>query len=78
MKCKGCGADIKFIKTKSGKFIPCDMKPVRITKLGESKYMFVLSDGTIVRGFSDPEGWAIGYVPHWSTCPAASDFKRKK
>ena len=78
MKCKGCGADIKFIKTKSGKFIPADPDPVRITKLGASKYIYVLDDGTLVRGFNDPEGWTFGYVPHWSTCPAASEFKRKK
>ena len=45
---------------------------------GIRRIMRRLDDGTIVRGFSDPEGWAIGYVPHWSTCPAASEFKRKK
>lgn len=34
-KCKKCGAEIVFIKTPAGKFMPCDAKETRIvTKEG--------------------------------------------
>jgi hypothetical protein len=77
MKCRECGQEIKFIKMKSGQSMPVDTEPIRISKLSASRYIYVTDDGQLVRGFNDPEGWFIGYVPHWSTCPAADKFRRK-
>lgn len=57
-ECKACGAEIEFIKTKTGKFMPVNNKQVTI----------VTADGEVHRG----------KIPHWSTCPLADNFKRRK
>ena len=62
-KCKGCGADIKWIKMKSGKNMPVDEKPVKVVAE-------VIHDGF-------PEWQVISaYNPHWATCEKAKEFKK--
>ena len=82
--CRGCGKPIAFIKSVSGKSIPVDPEPIYFIPEDE-KHKFVLMDGTVKRGSpveSDETGGTkiaeIGYRSHWSTCPAAEDFRRKK
>ena len=78
-KCKGCGAEIVWIKTTAGKSMPCDpglvpywAKPGAagkvVTAFGEVISCEFKGDQTKVTG--------IGYVPHWSTCPAAGSFRK--
>jgi hypothetical protein len=65
MICKGCGAEIKWIKTGAGKHMPIDAVPVKVyvklTILGEESWRFV-----------------EGFVPHWATCLDADKFRRKR
>jgi hypothetical protein len=63
-KCK-CGAEIGFIKMKSGKAMPVDAEPVKaiVTERGEM--------GGLYGNMQDV------YIPHWSTCPLAAEFKKK-
>ena len=80
-KCRGCGADICFIKTVSGKSIPVDPEPV--TFVPEIAFdRFVMMDGTVERGQAVVLAFGVntkvGYRSHFSTCPMADDFRKKK
>ena len=77
-KCKRCGANIEFIRMKSGKYMPVDpdMVPYR---LGFGPQAFVTPEGEVVRGaapFGPEPADGFGYIPHWATCPFADDFRR--
>ena len=77
--CKGCGAEIFFIRTKLGKSMPVDEKPVPYFKGTEAK--IVTYDGDVVIGNLDgPEEDFIGFgrISHFATCPKANKFRRKK
>lgn len=85
-RCRGCGAEIAFIKTEKGKSMPVDPEAVYfIPDCGCS--VFVMADGSTRRGrVADeeekategvPGGPEIGYRSHFSSCPAADQFHRK-
>ena len=84
--CLGCRALIGFITMESGKAMPVD--PERRdewidTTAGKAITLFrlVTPEGQVVIG---RRGTSIepttsryeGYVPHWSTCPKAKEFRR--
>lgn len=63
--CKGCGAEIIWIKTEKGKNMPIDAKPIKIylsEQGGWNGIRYTLIDG---------------HLPHWGTCPNARAFKKK-
>ena len=60
-KCKGCGAEIVWIKTANGKMMPLDSKE-------KMYYCAINGEWRIYRGRE----------AHWSTCPNADRFKKKK
>ena len=62
--CKGCGAEIIWRKMISGKVMPVDAEGVTVV-------IEHYDDLTENRWFT-----TIGYVPHWSTCPKADNFKK--
>ena len=78
-KCKACGAEIIFKKTRFGKSMPVDEKPVAYYKGDKDK--IVTEDVEVILcnldGNSD-EFLGFGYVPHFATCPAAERFRRRK
>lgn len=72
-KCKGCGAEIKWVKMISDNSMPVDKKPVKMIIIGED-----LPEGT-VSNFQPNRGHMVSvYMPHWTTCPKAKDFKNKE
>lgn len=87
-KCK-CGQEISFIKSaKSGKWMPVNAEIISVHKdgnmweLNTGKFLgekegaaLVLEDGTVVRVISNG---MTGYMPHWSVCPHANDFRKEK
>jgi len=81
-KCRGCGAAIVWIKTPAGKNMPCEAGAVYYRRQDDAPGWLVLSDGSVVHGVvlndlsEHPTG--TGYIPHWSTCPQAESFKRKR
>ena len=82
-KCRGCGKEIIFVKTPKGNFIPCDPSRVIFSKPGEGKTRVVKLNGeviscTIGAGGDISKAAGVGYIPHWSTCEAASQFRKKK
>lgn len=64
-KCRGCGADIIWAVTESGKRMPIDPK-------SEKRLVLMGRDGN--RG---PLAMARDtYMSHFATCPNAADFRR--
>jgi hypothetical protein len=55
-KCKGCGENIRWIKTKAGKNMPCEICGVQ--------------------GMTEDGEMTVVFIPHWSNCLKAQDFKR--
>lgn len=62
--CKACGALIFFAKTREGKAIPLDAKPIR---------GFTVDAGGVANYTPAPV-----HRTHFETCPNAADFRKKK
>lgn len=80
--CKGCGKEIKWIRTIGGKKMPVDPEAVFVT-VREGSERFVTEEGAVISGRSarlDEIGGRtpLAYVPHWKTCPNAADFRQKR
>jgi len=80
-RCRGCGAEIGFIKTVAGKTMPVDVNSVRFA-LGGTE-VFVLPDGQVVHGTRLKEGEAdptesIGYISHFATCTTPDAFRKSR
>ena len=73
-QCKGCGKEIKFIKTPLNKFMPVDVEEITIGK--DNKGLSLVRENGIVE--HQPALGTHGYIPHWSTCPNAKEFKKSK
>ena len=69
--CKSCGAEIFFIKTKSGRFAPVDAD---ITVSTGKELLYV---DEIIGFKMIPEGFK-GHKSHFATCPNAVDFRKGK
>ena len=82
-KCRACGKEIAFIKTKAYKTTPVDAEPVWI-KPGEG-FTYILPDGGSVTGQiagdadDDPEGTFVeAYISHFATCTEPDGFRQRK
>lgn len=80
-KCRGCGADIAFIKTEKGKTMPVDPESKWFIPCGGPN-TYVLADGSVRRG-REPD-WAdqglekeIGFISHFATCPERDRFRKR-
>lgn len=76
--CKSCGRPILWIKTRAGKSMPCDPKPInyRIKPGGGLKLVTPAGDVISCEAVKDPaEAQSWGYTPHWSTCDAPDNFR---
>jgi len=78
--CRGCGAEIIFIRTSEGKSIPCDPEPLKYWQCADGRERIVTPDGEVVAaeltGMPGGES-GIGYITHFATCPKADSFRRK-
>lgn len=80
--CKGCSAQIEWIRTKEGKFMPVDPEPVMVIE-GEGRDVFVTDEGSTITGrrataAEERRELPVAFVPHWATCPAAGSFRRRR
>ncbi len=75
MKCKGCGKEIVWIETASGRQMPCDAVPVYFREDTPGRTI-VLKNGVCVRGRIDNTSSYIGFIPHWETCVRSGMFRR--
>lgn len=77
--CKGCGAEIVWVKTPGGKKMPCDpgLRPYWERKGASGKV--VTPNGEVISCVFDgnPQtATGVGFVSHWSTCPKAAAFRQ--
>ena len=80
-RCRSCGAVITWIKTPSGKSMPCDTSPVyyRKTAAGKDKVVTPTGDTVSCEIVQIPDiADGIGYIPHWSTCDNPDKFRKDK
>lgn len=78
--CRGCGDAIVWIKTVSGKSMPCDVSPVYYRMTGDGNEKIVTPNGVVLSCeiVTDPNrATGFGYVPHWSTCSKADRFRKR-
>lgn len=85
-KCKGCGAEINWIKMYgTGKAMPVDPEPVRVM-YGEGTEKFVRADGVVIQGRRIGDAWDNdpnaqiyeAYQSHFATCKKANDFRKRR
>ncbi|MGD9567543.1 MAG: hypothetical protein AB7V48_04375 [Sedimentibacter sp.] len=79
-KCRGCGAQIVWIRTNSGKSMPCNPVPVTYWEKAKAIGKIVTPNGETLscefEGDID-KATGFGYISHFSTCPQAKKFKKK-
>lgn len=76
--CKLCGAEIKFIKMKSGKWTPVNKYKHTIKECWGNETL-ITEQGEIIHGeFCTPEEGAnnAGYISHFATCQYANEFRK--
>ncbi len=81
MKCRGCGEEIVFIRTPTGRKMCCDAGLIPYWKDIRGRERIVTRDGEVVACRLEGEAKDItdvGHRPHWASCPAADQFRRKK
>ena len=77
-RCKSCGAEIIWIKMKSGKAMPADAKPISYKlDLHNGNLSLITPDGKVAKGFFDPDSDKIGYTSHFATCPNAGAHRKR-
>lgn len=77
--CRACGARIIFIKTKAGKFMPCNPDPIPYWQRDGASGKVITTAGEVVS--CDLEGkrervTGVGRISHFATCPSARKFKK--
>lgn len=76
-KCKGCGAEVRWITTAKGKPMICESELVDINSLEPGERIVSLSGLVLTRPLTYTGGSTRGYRPHWGRCPQASIFRKK-
>lgn len=79
-KCKTCGDEIKFIKTKTGAYMPVNATPVGYTVDINGKNTIITQDGSVLARMTltEENPLGIGYIPHWATCKRPDPFRKQK
>lgn len=76
-KCKSCGAEILFIRMKTGRSMPCNPRALQYRPDPSGSISLVTPDGNIKRGEPDSTSGYLGYISHFATCPNASEHRRR-
>lgn len=77
-KCRSCGEEIIWIKMKSGKAMPCDVKPIPYRESFSGGMKLVTPAGDVISGNYDGTSDNFAYISHFATCPNADQHRRKK
>lgn len=79
--CRACGQPIWFIQMTTGSMMPVNEQPVAYVP-GDGKRVYITEDGNYVHGRdwnkSDGKPREFGYISHFSVCPKADEFRKKK
>ena len=75
-KCKSCGAEIVWIKMKSGKAMPCDARSIPYREVFSGGMKLVTEGGEVVTGCFDGTSDKVAYTSHFATCPNANAHRK--
>ena len=78
-KCRSCGEEIMWIKTKAGRSMPVNMERIWFTEGGDET--FVTREGKVIRGTRTAlraRPAMAGFISHFATCPNADAHRRGK
>ena len=79
--CRACGQPIWFIQMTTGSMMPVNEQPVAYVP-GDGKRVYITEDGNYVHGRdwnkSDGKPREFGYISHFSVCPKADEFRKRK
>ena len=81
LQCRACGAEIIFVKMKTGRNMPCDPALVPFWANPNAKGGAVTREGDMIPcDFEGPmdEMTDVGYISHFATCPHADLFRKGK
>lgn len=79
-KCKSCGAEIIWIKMRSGKSAPCNPEPIHYRKFVhniENMLVLVTPEGDVIPGEACEDSDLFGYISHFATCPNANRHRKR-
>ena len=80
-KCRYCSAEIIFVRTLSGREMPCNSTLTEVWAHDKGKHTAIGNDGRTFKcsltrvAFRESE---YAYVVHWSECPGAGKARGKK
>lgn len=77
--CRGCGAEIGFIRTAGGKTIPVNPEEVAYKQKAGGSLKIVTPNGEVLsaeRPSNPQKATGIGYISHFATCPASDSFRK--
>lgn len=82
--CRGCGAEIIWVRTPQKKKMPIDVEPVWV-KLVPHGHTFIRRDGSFIFGEragdadDDPDSNFIqAHESHYATCPVGATFRKPR
>ena len=78
--CRGCGMPIVWIKTASGKPMPCDPEQITYWQKPRGSQKIVTPNGEVISAelSGDPNrATGIGYISHFATCTKSDAFRRR-
>ena len=79
-KCKSCGAEIIWIKMRSGKSAPYNPEPIHYRKFVhniENMLVLVTPEGDVTPGEACEDSDLFGYISHFATCPNANRHRKR-
>jgi hypothetical protein len=79
-QCDKCRAQIYWIKTIHGQWMPCDPEKRYFIKNKDGSRVYVTEKGATIRGDyarkEDAQGY--GYRSHWASCPYSDHYRKQK
>lgn len=76
--CSACRKPITFVKTRSGKNMPCEFDPIDVTE-AEDGETYITTEGETIR-FNSQKTEHLEheelYIPHWNNCGGAEGFRK--
>ena len=77
--CRHCNKPIVFIRTRSGKSMPCESMRADYVPDEKGPHTIMTPGGELIRGWVLDEACADteqGYLPHWAYCTGAAKAKK--
>ena len=77
-RCASCNQQIRWIRMKTGKFMPVNPQKIPYIEGRNGDYTLVTPEGNIVTGTRVDESEKYGYISHFATCPNAGYHRKRR